>query len=89
MSKVSKLFCTIVVDVINTYHIIAQLQNLNRGKINKTMNMADFRPISCVNTIYKLLVKILADRISKVIPELNSPIKQPLFKADSSLISDK
>lgn len=34
--------------------------------------MADFRPISFVNMIYKLLSKLVADRMSKITPKLIS-----------------
>lgn len=35
--------------------------------------MGDFRPISCVNLIYKLMTKILADRIGKVSKQVITP----------------
>lgn len=43
--------------------IIALVPNTNPSKV------ADYRPISCCNTVYKCISKLMADRIKKVLPE--------------------
>ena len=35
-------------------------------KKNKTLNIKDFRPISIVGSVYKLLSKVLANRLRRV-----------------------
>lgn len=39
-------------------------------KFNTASEMGDFRTISCVNLIYKLMIKILTIMINKVLPQL-------------------
>lgn len=55
-------------------------------KTTTTSDVSDFRFISYVNLIYKLLTKIMADRISMVSSELISP-NQTAF-IESRLISN-
>lgn len=38
-------------------------------------DMGDFRPISCVNHMYKLMTKIMVDKVSKDVGELISPFQ--------------
>ena len=41
-------------------------------KKNNTLNIKDFRPISLVGSIYKLLSKVLANRLRRVMDNLIS-----------------
>lgn len=43
------------------------------SKIPTNYKLGDFRPIPCVNLLYKLLTKLLADRLSKVSSEFIFP----------------
>lgn len=67
----------------SAYHIFLTLI----PKTPTASKMGDFRSISCVNLIYKLMTKILADRLGTVSSELISPNQQPSFKADLSQIT--
>ncbi|XP_028095882.1 uncharacterized protein LOC114295781 [Camellia sinensis] len=44
-------------------------------KIPNPMNVGDYRPISCCNTIYKCIAKIIANRVKLVLPDLIDPVQ--------------
>ncbi|CAA0831454.1 Unknown protein, partial [Striga hermonthica] len=42
-------------------------------KVDNSMSLMQFRPISLLNVVYKLLTKVLAERIKLVVPSLINP----------------
>ncbi|KAL0444855.1 UNVERIFIED_CONTAM: hypothetical protein Slati_2208200 [Sesamum latifolium] len=51
-------------------------------KVQSPTTMADFRPISCCNVLYKAITKILVLRLRPLLSRLVSPTKMPLSRAD-------
>jgi len=49
-------------------------------KIPNPSKVGDFRPISCCNTVYKCIAKILARRIQNVLPNLIDPTQSGFVK---------
>jgi len=60
-------------------------------KSNEAGSLSDYRAISCCNVIYKLISKILSNRLKKVVGELISPNQHAFLKGrqigDCSLLA--
>ncbi|KAL9689931.1 hypothetical protein QQ045_010322 [Rhodiola kirilowii] len=54
-------------------------------KVESPQSFRDFRPISLVNSMYKILSKCLAKRLSSILPSLISP-NQSAFLANRSIL---
>lgn len=56
-------------------------------KKNEAIKMGDYRPISCFNVLYKVISKILANRLKRILPKLIST-NQSVFVKDRLLMEN-
>ena len=66
---------------LNHATIVLVLKSLNASRVG------DFRPISCCNTVYKIISKILDLRLSTVLEKLIDPA-QPAFVPNRSMVEN-
>ena len=67
-----------VLDFLNNGHMLPDINHTYIVLIPKVKNlekMSDFRPISLCNVIYKIISKVLANRLKQVLPNIISPIQ--------------
>ncbi|KAL2224843.1 UNVERIFIED_CONTAM: hypothetical protein Sindi_2938100 [Sesamum indicum] len=65
-----------VLDFFNTSRILKQINTTLLAlipKVHSPMNVGDFRPISCCNVLYKIIAKLLVQRLSVILDKLISP----------------
>lgn len=65
--------CEAVLDFFNTGRLLKQLNATTITLIPKVKNptsVNEFRPISCCNTLYKCISKMLCNRLIKVLPKI-------------------
>ena len=65
-----------VLDFLNNVNMLPKINHTNIVLISKVKNlekMFDFRPISLCNMIYKIMSKVLANRLKQVLPYIVSP----------------
>ena len=65
-----------VLDFLNNGNMLPEINHINIVLIPKVKDpekMSDFRPISLCNVIYKIISKVLANRLKQVLPHIISP----------------
>jgi hypothetical protein len=81
--------CTSIIEILNSEVMPYDLNMTNIVFIPKTKTPAcvtEFRPISLCNVLYKVLSKVLANRLKKVLPAIISPTQSAFIPG--RLISD-
>ena len=64
-----------VLDFLNNGNMPPEINHTNIVLIPKVQNperMSEFRPISLCNVIYKIISKVLANRLKQVLPQIIS-----------------
>ena len=75
-----------IVYFFNTCHLPRIINSVAVALVPKIPNpssMTDFRPISCCNTLYKCISKLLALRLQRIIPYLVSPYQSAFISGRS------
>lgn len=75
--------CTVILDFFKSRFMPSGLNSTSLILIPKRPgadNIQDFRPISCLNTLYKVISRILADRLKEILPDLVLPNQTGFIK---------
>ena len=65
-----------VLDFLNSGKMVPDINHTNIvliPKIKSPEKISDFRPISLCNVIYKIISKVLANRLKQILPQIISP----------------
>ena len=69
---------SVVLDFLNSGIMIPEINYTHIvliPKVKSPEKMTDFRPISLCNVIYKIISKVIANRLKTILPQLISPIQ--------------
>ena len=65
-----------VLDFLQSSVMVSEINQTNIvliPKVKSPEKLSDFRPISLCNVIYKIISKVLANRLKQVLPQIISP----------------
>ena len=82
-SVIREDFCLDVRDFFQSGAMLKQINHSIIALIPKSANTSsasDFRPISCCNVIYKVIVKLLAARLSQALVSIISPMQNAFLR---------
>ncbi len=67
--------CSVMLSILNSSHMNKELNSTNIALIPKITNptrVSEFSPISLCNVLYKIISKVLANRLKEVLPHIIS-----------------
>ena len=70
-----------VLDFLHTGHMVPDINYTHIVlifKVKKLEKMVDFRPIGLCNVLYKIISKVLANRLKLILPQLTSPTQSAI-----------
>ena len=74
-----------VLNVLNSNMSMVEINKTNITLVPKIKNptkMTDFRPISLCNVVYKLILKVLANHLKIIIPQIISENQSAFLSKD-------
>ena len=73
---VGDIVMSVVLEFLNNGHMLPALNYTHIvliPKIKNPIKMSDYRPISLYNVIYKIIAKVLANRLKQILPHIIAP----------------
>ena len=86
---VGDLVVKAMLDFLYSSHMVSEINStyiVLISKVNSPEKMSDFRPISLCNVIYKIISKVLANKLKQILPQIISTTQSAFVP--SRLITD-
>ncbi|XP_074293386.1 uncharacterized protein LOC141620407 [Silene latifolia] len=87
-STIKDDLCEAVTDFFNSGQLLKHVNSTNLTlipKVDEPKNVKEFRPIACCNTLYKIISKLLCERIAELLPSIVNPAQSAFIKGRSIL----